>query len=203
MSEHERENAERGRVEAETERVVAEGERVDAEAGTGGHALEESRVKAEHGRVEAEDRRAEADAERGDAESTLYRRVTTLWAMRFGFIVVLPLLIVIVLLIREDRQSDRTAEKLERTIERLEKEIEERCDDARINRLAIRETVIDGLSNLGYRYDADSNRIVPHGKPLVYFREQPAERDALIADSRRTLARFPPIECNDGGGQDG
>lgn len=183
MSEREREENELARVEAEEERVIAESDRVEAEVGNGGSILEESRVVAETGRKEAEEDRVDAEVNREVAASEVYRRVTTLWAMRFALIFLIPVLIFAAFGARENQ--------------RLSNEIDTRCADTVSNRETLRGLIASGLEPLGYTYVPQSGEVVENGKgPIDYYKTHPAERsDALV----RTLAilndQLPPIKC--------
>ena len=88
--------------------------------------------------------------------------------------------------------------KLDHTTERLEQEIQVRCSDARLNRVLIRETVIDGLAVLGYRYDEESMQVVPNGHVIDYYRTHPEEQADAVGRAKKTLARFPTITCEGG-----
>jgi len=183
MSEQEREASERGRVTAEEGRVIAESDRVDAETGSGGASLEEGRINAEKDRVIAEVERAQADIRREVNTDVVYKRVTTLWAMRFSLIFLIPVLIFGIFSVRENR--------------RLSGEIDSRCADTISNRETLRGLIANGLEPLGYTYVPQNGKVVPNAKgPIDYYKTRPVERsDALV----RTLAilneQLPPIEC--------
>lgn len=78
----------------------------------------------------------------------------------------------------------------------LQAEIYQRCEDGRINRVAIRSSLIDGLSTLGYKYDEANDKLVNIGPPIAYYQEHPAEFDAALVRTRAALARFPAINCD-------
>lgn len=204
MSEKEREEAEAERAEAEQGRVEAEEDRVDAEAGDGGVALELGRVQAEEARVVAEDEREEhevrrriaeggpdqhvpgntetgrVEAEQKREESLLkwLRRWAVLIALTVAFVSLIPSAVGLVL---------------------LKREIDHRCDDSSVNRNAIRESAIDSLTTIGYRYDKSTNTIVRAGRPTVsYYVTHEEERNQALARSRRLLDRFPIIDCRKG-----
>lgn len=135
--------------------------------------------------------------ERG-ASGPLGRRVT------WSFLAVIAVATVVTWWFwHENQKLDRTTEKLELTIlaldrhtQKLEREIRQRCDDARVNRDAIRTTMIDGLSGLGYKYDAAADEIVENGPAIAYWLEHPAERAVQLTRAKAALARFPAIVCD-------
>lgn len=210
MTESERDAAEKGRADAEAGRVEAEIERVDAEAGDGGPDLELGRVQAEEAREAAETERqdhelrrrsaeggpdnhvegeppgttgrVEAEEERQHAYRSLYRRVAVLVALPIALAVAVP---AIGAFIAQGR-----------TIDRLDREIALRCTDTSLNRGAIRQTVIDSLPTLGYRYNPDTGGVTPSKEPpIAYYRTHEDERQAALDRTIRVLDRFPPIEC--------
>ena len=193
--------AEAGRVEAELGRVIAEEDRVDAEAGEGGAALELGRVQAEEARVEAERLREERENRRRIAEggpdqhvpgnTMLHGRVeaekereATLRQWMIKYAMVIAMVVALVSLIPSLFG-----------ITLLYREIDQRCVDSKVNRDAIRESIIEGLPTLGYRYVPETDRIVKGGKPLDYYATHPEERNDALERSKRQLARFPTIKC--------
>lgn len=198
MTEEDRDAAEADRAAAELGRVEAEEDRVDAEAGDGGVALELGRVQAEEARVEAEVEREQHEVRRRIAEGgpdqhvpgnvetgrveaeekrqqnarKLYGRVAALIALPLAFVSLIPSVVGLVL---------------------LKREVDNRCRDSAVNRTAIRGSVVDSLSALGYIYK--DGKVVPHGKPLAYYLEYPDERAQVLQNTRATLDRFPPISC--------
>lgn len=76
--------------------------------------------------------------------------------------------------------------------------IHQQCLDGQKNRAAIRETVIEGLSSLGARYDPEHDRVEPHGKPIDYYVTHWSERQRALNQAIHTLARFPRVECHGG-----
>lgn len=221
MSEREREDAEARRAAAEEERELAEAGRVEAE---GPHSLEleDSRREAEagrvvaedereiaelkranaetnegeHGRVQAEQRRVVAESHRKKGEVDIYRRVTTLWALRFSAIFLVPLLVVVAFLYRDNQRLDDTVEKLDKTIERLEQETVDRCIASAQNRDGIRATIVGSLTALGYELDKDGVVVENKDGPIDYYRERPEERaDALALAVTSLTKTFPPIVC--------
>jgi hypothetical protein len=178
MGERGREDAERGRVSAETERERREALRRIGEGGpeqhVPGHAFsEEGRVEAEAGRVAAEERRSDL--------RHFYARIAASIALPLAFIALLPALVGIWMVDNEG--------------ERLDAEIQQRCEDAQLNRAAIRETLLNSFSNLGYRFDEDTQTAIPVGGELDYYRDHPEERDRVLKDAMRALTRFPRVEC--------
>lgn len=179
MSEHDRDNAEAGRVAAETGRVEAERDRVTAE---GGAEHEESRREAEVGRVDAEFGRVAARAQ----DAVAVRRNRNLFLGRWGitiaigvgFVCLLPSLAGLYLVNRE---------------------IGDRCTDTAVGRSAARGFVVGGLEVLGYRYVSETGKIVPTVEgPNDYYAQRPAERDAELARTRHFLKTFPEIQCDSG-----
>lgn len=73
--------------------------------------------------------------------------------------------------------------------------IREQCRDGKTNREAIRDTVTEGLSSLGARYDPETDTIIPHGTPIDYYSTHFEERQRALRQAIRTLERFPKIEC--------
>lgn len=197
------EAAEEGRVDAEAGRVEAETERVDAEAGDGGAELEQGRVQAERDRVQAEEERqatelrrriaeggpdnnvpgeppgtigrVEAEEHRVAAARKIYVRVAALIALPLAVIALVPSLV---------------------GMAWLHREIDRRCEDAAENRASIRQTTIDGLPTIGFRYSPDTDSIVPNGAPTIeYYRAHDAERLDALERAQATLDRFPVIRC--------
>lgn len=206
MTEDERDAAEADRAAAEEGRVEAEEDRVDAEAGEGGPALELGRVQAEEARVAAELEREERENRRRIAEGgpdqhvegneMLFGRVeaeekreanlrkwlgryATLIALAVAFIALIPSLVGGIFLYH--------------TVQKLDREIEVRCGDGETNRAAIRQSIIDGLSTLGYAYEG--GQIVPDGPPLDYYATHPDERAAQLEKTKASLDRFPEVHC--------
>ncbi len=77
--------------------------------------------------------------------------------------------------------------------------IQQQCIDGKVNRTAIRNSVIDGLAPLGAKYDPETQLVVPAGQPIDYYKTHWEERQAALRTAIRTLARFPAIECTGGG----
>jgi hypothetical protein len=196
VTEDERDAAESDRAAAEIGRVEAEEDRVDAEAGEGGAALELGRVQAEEGRViaeagreERENRRriaeggpdnhlsdatgrVEAEEEREENLRKWLGRYATIIALAVAFVALIPSMVGLLLLHRE---------------------INSRCEDAATNRVAIRQTIIDGLKSLGYQYV--NGKIVEDGPPLDYYVLHPDERASQLVKTEATLRRFKEVHC--------
>lgn len=166
-----RADAERGRVEAEDEREAHEVRRRISEGGADQHVPGNE----ETGRVEAEEARGKAEHRRAVLARTSYLRIATLVALPVALIALIPSVGGVVW---------------------LKRDVDRRCVDSAVNRDAIRLTVLDGLPTLGYRYDADTNKIVLSGKPPIdYYVTHEQERDDAVARARVQLDRFPPIDC--------
>jgi hypothetical protein len=188
MSEDERkrQRAEESRLDAEALRIKAEREREDhelrrriAEGGPDQHVPGD--IVSPPGRWERDLERQKADERRGEEVKTVYDRVTKLYALRVAAIFVIPLLVIIVFLYRNDS--------------RLDDEIRNRCIDGMINRDAIRASLIDGLGALGFSYNAETNRVVQTGTPIDYYRTHPDELKTALVRAQNALNRFPPISC--------
>jgi len=186
MSERDNEASERARVDAEKKRHDLELRRRIAEGGPDQHVegnIEPGRYEAELERVAAEEVRVGAEVDRQDAASDVYRRVTTLWAMRFALIFLIPVLVYGAFAYHENQ--------------RLSDEIDARCTDTVTNRNTLRGLIASGLEPLGYTYVPQSGEVVETEKgPIDYYKTHEAERsDALV----RTLAilndQLPTIEC--------
>lgn len=161
---------------------------------------ERSREEAEAAREEREDRRriaeggpdqhvagnvqmygrVEAEEERKRNARVVYQRVSLLIALPLALVALVPSLLGLYLLHRE---------------------VNHRCTDASINRAAIRSSVLDSLTTLGYRYTADGLIVSVDEtgkplKPLDYYVTHPEERARALAQIKVTLDRFPPIDCN-------
>lgn len=180
IAEKGREEAELGRAAAETSRVTAESDRLIAEGPIAAR-TEQSRVEAETGRVDTEDGRVTAEGGRVNAEAirkenarNVYRRVMTLFALPVALVAILPTVIFGI---------------------SLHREITTRCDDAAINRTAIRGSIINGLGSLGYRYDDETGTAIEDGKPLDYYTTHEAERKQALNNALITLRSFPLIKC--------
>lgn len=78
----------------------------------------------------------------------------------------------------------------------LTNEVNDRCKESRTNRVAIRETFVEGLSTLGYRYDTETGVVVKAGAPLDYYLTHPEEQREALDRSLRSLERFPAIHCD-------
>lgn len=206
MTEAERDAAEAGRASAEVGRVEAEEDRVDAEVGEGGHALEESRVEAEASRVRAEIEREERENRRRIAEGGPDNHFTPgtpgrieaeakreqnlrKWLARYATLIALGVALIALI------PTAVFGVFLYRTVEKLDNEIASRCEDAAVNRDAIRQTLLRSFANLGYMYDEKTGSAVLFNKPLAYYLTHPDERqeqlDALLA----SVKRFPSVDC--------
>lgn len=188
MAEERREKAERARQDAEELRIGAEREREDheirrrvAEGGPDQHVPREIGEVSPPGRWERDIERGVADEEREQAVSTVYSRVTKLYALRVTAIMFIPLLIICWLLWRNDQ--------------RLDDEVHNRCVDGMVNRNAIRDSLLDGLASLGYGYQRETNTIIKTGSPIDYYQTHPQELQQALARAQAALKRFPPIEC--------
>ena len=171
-AEEERARVSLSRREAEKERVAAEESRQDAE--------QNGREVAEVGRVEAEEARVAAEKKRSGIR-LFYLKIAAAIALPMAFVALLPAGVGIYLVIREN--------------ERLDREIERRCDDARLNRTAIRDTVLNSFASLGYRYDVKTQTAVEVGGEIAYYVEHPEERARALESALATVKRFPPVSC--------
>lgn len=140
-------------------------------------------------RDEAEQKREQAELRRQQAMDGMYAKFATLVALPLAFVALIPSLIGVVVV---DRQND----KLRAVISRLDREVASRCEDGRVNRDAIRQSVFEGLLTLGYRYNAATDKIEPFGQPLDYYAAHPEERQAALDRTIASLNRFPAINCD-------
>lgn len=75
------------------------------------------------------------------------------------------------------------------------RDLAQQCENAQLNRTAIREQILAGFDSVGYRYEEQTGALEMTGTELAYYRAQPEERARQLRNLLASIERFPTIEC--------